>query len=45
MSQKIFDNDLVIMCKNKVTLKLNKTTIYWDVYNRLEYIIDVQVPL
>ena len=35
MSQKIFENDLVTICKTKVTLMLNKQAC-WNVYIRFE---------
>ena len=36
MSQKILENNFVAMCKSKVILTVNKTSICWDVYNRFE---------
>ena len=35
ISHKIFDNELVAICKNKVTLTLN-TSIHWNVHIRIE---------
>ena len=43
MSQKIFDNDLVGMCKSKVKLKLNKPAYVEMCILNLS--IDAQVPL
>ena len=36
MSQKILENNFVAMCKSKVILTVNKTSISWDMYNRFE---------
>ena len=36
MSHKIFDNDLIVICKSKVTLTLNKTSIHWNKQIRIK---------
>ena len=44
MSQKIFDNNLVEICENKVRLKLNKPAYTRMYMFRFKSSIDVQTP-
>ena len=45
MPQKIFDNDLFAICKNKVMLTFNKSAICWNVHIIFEQSINAPIPL
>ena len=46
MSHRIFDNNLVVICKNKLALKLNKPAyIGMCVHVKIESSINVQISL
>ena len=45
MSHKIFDNNLVGKPKCKLALKLNKSSIHWNVNIRIEQSINIRISL